>query len=1130
MRNSSHPATLLGHSLFQRLLRLAQCLAIISLLLVPVGKSQSITTGEVTGTVTDASGASVPNAKVTLKSPNRGTSSEATTNANGVYHFYQLEPGPYLLVFSAPNFQTVNLKTDVNLGQTSSVDVRLTLGQTSQTVTVVESAPLVSTDSANIASTISQQQVSEIPNPGNDLSYIAQIAPGSVMNTQAGYGNFSSYGMPGTSNLFTLNGMDDNDPFLNLNNSGATNLLLGQNEVAEVNVVSNGYGGQFGGLAGAAINYVTRSGNNGFHGRATYFWNGSSFNANDWFNNQSSTKRPFSNANQWGADFGGPIKKDKAFFYVNTEGLRVVIPTNSKVLIPSPQFAAATLANISANLPNSLPFYQNIFNLYSNAPGANAAKDTETPGLLSDGITPTGDGCGSNDIPGFTGAGAAPCALSFRSTAGNFTHEWVFSSRADFNITDKDRLFVRYQMDRGTQASYTDPINPVFDAISIQPEYQGQISESHAFGSGAVNQFIASGAWYTAIFKPLDLNKALNTFPTTLLFNDGTFNTLGNDLFIWPQGRNVTQYQLSDDYSKTFGNHSLKVGIKFRRNDISDHDYGLFTSGLEIPFSAQDFYNGGSSGSILLQNFPTKLDQPIAIYSLGPYIEDDWRVRSGLTLTFSLRADHFSNPVCQTNCFARLVAPFTAVNHDSTIPYNQLISSNQHQALSGLDNLVWQPRFGFAWQPFGARHNVTVLRGGIGLFNDSFPGQAADNFSSNPPLLNAFTTFFNNLSPQESSNLFADASASNQAFINGFGSGQTLAQIQAAAPAFVPPNITTSDAHTKIPQYQKWSLTIEQSFGSNTSFSLGYIGNHGIHEVVINNGVNAYSSSGFTGLPTSPTDARLGTVTTIQSAGVSNYNGLTATFQHRITRFGSGEFQFNYTYAHGLDIVSNAGFNPFTAGSSQNPTNPFNLRSSYGNSDYDIRHSFNANYVWELPIRKLLFGHGWASVVDGWQAAGTFFFRTGLPYTVFDSGATNLINGNNYGASVYANFLGGAPLACGNPNDTCLSKSMFSSSGQSFFGNQERNQFRGPQFFDTDFSITKNTKIKERATLGITFQFFNVLNHPNFNLPDHNLADNIFGQKGTISTTVGSPTSILGSFLGGDASPRIIQLKAQLRF
>ena len=238
---------------------------------------------------------------------------------------------------------------EVTLGQITSVNVRLVVGASTTTLTVTESAPLLQIENGNVATTLSNLQIQNVPNPGNDLSYIAQTAPGVVMNTQAGYGNFSANGMPGNSNLFTINGMDDNDPFLNLNNSGSTNLLLGQNEVQEATVVSNGYSGQFGTLAGANINYVTKSGGDEFHGRAIYYWNGSAMNAESYLSKAAGNVKPFSNANQWGGDFGGPIKKDKLFFYFNTEGLRVILPSSASVNVPTLAFENAVAKSAYGN-------------------------------------------------------------------------------------------------------------------------------------------------------------------------------------------------------------------------------------------------------------------------------------------------------------------------------------------------------------------------------------------------------------------------------------------------------------------------------------------------------------------------------------------------------------------------------------------------------------------------------------------------------------------------------------------------------------------------------------------------------------------------------------------------------------
>src|SRR5271154_6551623 len=298
-------------STFVLVLTAACCLFASQLLL-----AQSATTGEISGTVSDPSGAVVANVPVNLKSVEKGYTQSATTNSQGAYRFPLLAPGNYTISATAAGFKTTAVSQPVAVGAVAITNIKMELGTTGITVEVSGEAPLLQTDSSEISTTMNSLAVSSLPNPGNDLSFIAQTAPGSVMNTESGYGNFSSFGISATSNLFTMNGMYDNDPFLNVNNSGATNLLLGNNEVQEASVTSNGYSGEYGGFAGATVNYVTKSGGNQFHGNAAYWWNGSAMNANDWFNNDTTPKTPktFDNANQWAASFGGPIKKDKAFF------------------------------------------------------------------------------------------------------------------------------------------------------------------------------------------------------------------------------------------------------------------------------------------------------------------------------------------------------------------------------------------------------------------------------------------------------------------------------------------------------------------------------------------------------------------------------------------------------------------------------------------------------------------------------------------------------------------------------------------------------------------------------------------------------------------------------------------------
>jgi hypothetical protein len=325
--------------------------------------AQSITSGDIVGVVTDPSGAVLANASVTLKNQENGRTQAQSTNSRGAYRFSLLPPGRYTVSVTVAGFHNANATAVVTIGQAATVNVALELGEATSTVEVTSDAQVLQTDNADISTSFSETQISQVPNPGNDLSYIAQTAPGVVQNTQGGQGNFSAYGLPATSNLFTLNGQNENDPFLNLNNSGATNLLLGNNDVREATVVTNGYSGQYGTLAGANVNYVTKSGSNSFHGNALYWWNGRTLNANSYFNNQSGAPRPFDNANQWAASFGGPIKKNKTFFFVDTEGLRFVLPTSTNVRVPSPQFEAATIANLGNFSPGSVPFYNSLFGL-----------------------------------------------------------------------------------------------------------------------------------------------------------------------------------------------------------------------------------------------------------------------------------------------------------------------------------------------------------------------------------------------------------------------------------------------------------------------------------------------------------------------------------------------------------------------------------------------------------------------------------------------------------------------------------------------------------------------------------------------------------------------------------------------
>jgi len=400
------------------------CVLLIAVCMALQAAGQSIVTGDAVGTVTDPSGAVLSGATVLLTSADTGASQSVVTGSNGFYRFPLLKPGNYTLLVKQSGFKSATQSILVSVGQITTTNLKLEVGAASEVLEVTGAPPLIETENANLATTYSSNQLQQLPAPGGDVTSYAYSAPGITLNSAAGYGNFSSYGLPSTSNLFTTNGNDNMDPYLNLNNSGASNLSLGSNELDQISVVQNGYTAQYGRQAGAQLNAATKSGTNSFHGNASYWWNGSSLNANDWFSNNVGTPKPFANSNQWAASLGGPIVKNKLFFFADQEGLRFVLPGSSgNQYLPTPQFATFVQGNIAANpaTAGTLPWYQNVFNLYAGAPGAGRA----TP------LTANDDpalGCG--DLAGTAGFGTTTaCAMKFTSNQNNLNTEWLLTTR-----------------------------------------------------------------------------------------------------------------------------------------------------------------------------------------------------------------------------------------------------------------------------------------------------------------------------------------------------------------------------------------------------------------------------------------------------------------------------------------------------------------------------------------------------------------------------------------------------------------------------------------------------------------------------------------------------------------------------
>jgi hypothetical protein len=1087
---------------------------VVAAMIAPSLMAQSLTSGDLTGTVTDPSGAVVTGATVMLRNDATGQTRTTTSNSNGNYRFSLLPPGTYTITVNAAGFSKTQTTASVNIGQASIADVKMTVGATSQTVEVTSAVPLVQTDNADLSTNFDQNVVANAPNGGNDLTYIAQTAPGINMNSGMGYGNFNTAGLPATSNVFTMNGENQMDPYLNLNNSGATNLMLGKNAVQEATVVTNAYGGQYGQQAGAQVNYVGKSGSNAFHGNANYWWTGSSMDANTWYNGLSSPAlpTPFNNNNAWAASVGGPIKKDKLFFFADWEGIRYIVPTTESIYVPTSYFATQTLANLATVSPASLALYNSAFGLYQG--GANRwGINTATSNL-------PGGGC--LDLAGTGAFGSSPSTGCFTSGVASPSlpaKEWVVIPRIDYNMSDRDHMFWSMSFDHGTQATYPDPINSAFSAASYQPQYNGQGQWTHTFGSNATNQFVYAGSYYRAIFLQ---NDAAATFPAWLYMDVLGYTSLANEESVFPQGRNVTQYQFVDDFSVTKGAHDLKFGANFRRYDITDYSFSEFSpafgSGpLAAPFTMTSFYNGVAD--LFESNYPNRGTYPVATWGLGVYAQDEWRISKSLKLTFAMRAEHNSNPVCQLNCASQLYGSFYGTSTDPTTPYNTMIDSGLHGIYKGVDTIDWAPRFGFAWSPGGS--DKTVVRGGFGIFYDAFPALLTDDFMNNVPT---------NIELVQGGVPWADQTSAASPWIigstsaaqirSGLASGQSYATLSAINPLFSAPAFDNALGTFKTPRYQEWSLQIEQQLDSKSSLSLAYIGNHGINEPV------SYYPNEFLGAAGIPATAyspyNFGAVTEVYSGAVSNDNQLTASYQRRLT-YGF-TIQASYSWAHALDEISNGGLLPYSTTSTSYQYNPFNLSSNYGNADYDIRNSFNAQYVWNTPWK---FNSNWMNfALGGWTLSQNFFARSGLPLTVLDG--TSSIGNVPSGVYIPAEVVGAGQNSCTTGLSTCFNSAAFvSASNLTTFPNQIRNNYRGPGFFDSDLSLNKSFKITERLAFGVGATAYNIFNHPNFAQPGDVYGSGTFG---VITAQTAPPTGPFGSFIPGLPANRILQLHGQIIF
>ena len=989
-------------------------------------------TASLTGIVTDASGAAVPNAKVTVTNKATGVSFNTQTDSAGAYLIPSLPIGVYDIEVTASGFQKA-LVTDLDLPVATSVtrNVQLRIGETSVTVEITADAVILDTATNSMGQVINDKYVQDIPLNGRHFTDLSLLTPGTITPPANGFLSFplrgqGSFGIntagqrEDTTN-WLVNGINLNDP---VQNQITFQPPIGT--LAEFKIDNSAFPAEYGRNSGAIVNMATRSGTNDVHGEAFEFLRNNALDARNFFNTVPNPQAPFKR-NEFGGAFGGPLKKNKAFVFLAYEGLRQHQSLTVTSTVPSQNQIAAVTAPAVAGLITLLPPAN--FHRTSDASAAQA------------------------DWTGFTGGALANVSLN------------QGSADFDVDLRAQDRLHGYYvvQKDLREEPTAGGAIGaniPGFGDTRDGFRHLGTLSEDHTFGPSLANT-VRLG------FNRIHLTFTPNGFFDPAKFNIGMpagspvasglpfINVAGTLGFGGPtgepQGRGDTTAVLNDTLSWLKGRHTFAFGGEIRRaynNNIAEN-IGSFTYTTMANFLADK----GNVFTVLLGSGSNKILQP----AYDAFAQDSFKLAQNFTLNVGFRYAWNSTPSESRDRFTNFdAASGTLVS--AAQPYHT-------------NNKNFQPRVGFAWDPF--KSGKTSIRAAYAIMTQAPTTNILTGLSSNP--------------------LFAvpvnlGSSSNTITLENPFPPGTGIS----LGPFAINPNFDNS-------YVQDWNLTIQRQLSSNLGVEVAYVGVKGTHlqlsqninQPFVNGGVYL-STRPFPTLPqTSPVlpaqcappnpVCPLGNFSgggQVNSGGNSNYNAVWATVNKH---FSHGlQFQGSYTFSKSLD------YNSLSTGESLFIQNAYNPRGDYGPSEFDVRHRFVLSGFYELPFKS-----NKPRLISGWQFGVTQQVQTGSPIT------PTLAIGPGPGISLTVRpDITGPSQTTGSPAQWFANQALFVSpcvAGVCHPGNLGRDAITGPGFLNTDFSITKNTKFGERFNLQFRSEMFDVLNHPNFGNPVLTVTSASFG-------------------------------------
>jgi hypothetical protein len=1101
----------------------------------------------------------------------RGTTRIVATDQAGDYVAADLPPGTYSIRAQASGFKTVD-HPDVKLevAQDLRVDFALAIGQTSETITVTGEVPAIDVSNDTLGGTLSNQAINDLPLNGRDFENLVVLRPGVMRYPGGGIGSISADGIRPEDNNFMVDGIDNNDPYFGqsvINGSGVQGTpasILPIDAIQEFNVQENPPA-QYGWKPGAIVNIGLKSGTNALHGTTYYFGRNAALDARNFFNPPPGSHEL--RLHQFGATIGGPVVKDKMFFFLGYEGVRDLVGVTNVVQTPA-------TVSLAGDVANSIP---------------DAVADVKAQGLA---VSPL-----SLNLQKFFPVNNGTNPQGPTTVVTNFPNTNRGDNgllKLDYAINDRNQLSGVYFVGDSLQTEQ--------DQIVVQPQWESQaITRSQALGSAWtwtptprwVNEarFGYNRLWQT--FQTADAGQSaasqgINTGVTNPLnfgmpeiVIAGFLQTATGGIFGgnsgWPQILRPAQtFQFTDNVTHSSGKHTITFGGEVRRSSVDHLKDRLgkgrinFLGGAAFPGSTplEDFLAGDpTSGRIFLGNSRRQ----VSFWSYAGFLQDDWRVAQRFTVNFGVRYE-LNTVIKEGNNLLGNFDPnlgLVQVGQQISSPYNG--SHNN-----------WAPRLGLVWDPWGK--GKTVIRAGGGIMYeipnlDTFIGQF--NLNNDPGTIGI------NIVPTGAAGVTPGGGTINAGVQNVPGGnlnwtlgGPVFAVNNVSCSPAVPCDIFAVNRNLHTPYVTSWNLNVQQGFTNNLFFQVGYVGNHAtrLYSILDINQVNSNSPAEIAcgnceqaGRPFNTKFPFLGVINQLGNAYRSNYDALQTTLTLRSTHGLS--MLLGYTWSHALDQASD--------NRAPEAMNAFAPNLEYGNSDFDIRHRLTISTTYDIPGKKSP-----GQLLQGWQLNSIVTLETGQPWNVVAGSDASLTGeggerwnftgnpadfkatptgipfippsafvvggGHVTGAAPGAlaataakclaaagsqaaqdemgigNGIGGPALGC-----YVMGSGILTPPATGSFGTMGRNIFRGPGLYVWDFSAVKSWKFGDRLTMQMRGEFFNVLNHPNLANPYG--VNNTFGRvdatvPGQFGCACATPDVADANPVIGTGGPRNIQLGVKFLF